>query len=175
MYFTEGSSLRHSTDLEQDSIKYETIKPELSSINFSSESDIVDYLFSIQDLYVYNPLAYEELLVNLNSFYSLLESIFNDLKNGSRYYGIALSKKHNALNALHSLILKLPPESSFTEKFNVSHERLESILTKKLNDMYTECEKRILESGRDTSTIPLLRGPLGHNVYNDELYSYEFY
>jgi hypothetical protein len=151
------------------------IKPKLNNINFDNNSDIVDFLFSIQDFYIYNPSAYEEMIDNLNAFYTLVENIFNEPQFCSYYYQIAFSKKNNAINSLQSIIFKLPTEPAFTDKLNRAHERLETILNKKMNDIYDQCQKHLIEYGRDTTTTPLLKGPQGHNVYDDEEYSYQLY
>lgn len=175
LYLNEQTTVSHSTELEQNTIKYETIKPKLDKINYSSDSDIVDFLFSIQDFYIYNPSAYEEMIDNLNAFYTLVENIFNEPMFCSYYYQIAFSKKNNAINSLQSIIFKLPTELAFTDKLNRAHERLETILNKKMNDIYDECQKNLIQNGKYTTTTPLLKGPQGHNVYDDEEYSYQFY
>jgi hypothetical protein len=174
-YLNEKENVETLIDEKQDSIKYETIKPKLNKLNFDTDSDIVDFLFSIQDFYVYNPEAYEEMIDNLNSFYTLIENTFNEPTFCTYYYQIAFSKKNNALNSLQSLIFNLPTEAAFNDKFNRAHERLETILNKKMNDLYDECEKHIFKNGRNTVTTPLMKGPQGYNVFNDEEYSYQFY
>ncbi len=175
LYLNEKTHTIESTDQEQNKIKFDMIKPKLNNINFSSDSAIVDFLFSVQDFYVYNPSAYEEMIDNLNAFYKLVENIFSEPQFCSYYYQIAFSKKNNALNSFHSIIFKLPTEPPITDKFNRAHERLETILNNKMNDIYDECQNRIIKYGRDTTTTPLAKGPQGHNVYNDEDYSYQFY
>lgn len=172
-YLNEKKNVEIITEEAQNRVKYETIKPPLD--NVPADSPIVDFLFTVQDFYAYNPAAYEEMIDNLKSFFQLNKDIFQENKMYAYYYQIALSKKNNALNAFQSLIFKLPTDKEFTDKFNRAHVRLETILNKYLNDLYDKCEKNIKQFGPNNITRPLDKGPTGHNVYNDEMYSYEFY
>lgn len=173
MYLNERDVVAHVTGNVQDEIKYETIKPEI--IGVGRDSDLVDFLFTVQDFYVYNPQAYEEMINNLKSFFVLTRDIFEDDEMYTYYYQIAESKKNNALNAFQSIIFKLPTDKEFTDKFNRAHERLETIMNKHLNDLYDVCNTKMIERGRNVITRPLDVGPVGSNVYVDEVYSYQFY
>jgi hypothetical protein len=169
----EKKDVEIKTEEAQNQVKYDTIQPTLD--NVPTDSTIIDFLFTVQDFYAYNPAAYEEMVDNLKSFFQLNKDIFLEKKMYTYYYQIALSKKNNALNAFQSLIYKLPTEPEFTDKFNRAHVRLETILNKYMNDLYDKCQKNIKQNGINNITRPLDKGPTGHNVYNDEMYSYEFY
>src|SRR5207244_3622555 len=67
-------------------------------VYIKDNDELNEFLFSIQDFYVLNPQAYEELIENLNSFFNLYQNIFNDNELCNYYYQIADSKKNNAIN-----------------------------------------------------------------------------
>ena len=104
-YLTEKENIQTEIKKEQYETKLNSIKPKPKEIK---DEDIVDFVFSVQDFYVFNPEAYEEFIDNLDAFKNLYDTIFSDSKFSHYYYQIADSKKNNALNSFHSLIFKLP-------------------------------------------------------------------
>lgn len=148
---------------------------------FGDKKDLIDFFFSIQDLYQYNPQAYEETINNIESFFSL----YNIVCAGSTgldfceyYYTIAESKRRNSLNSLHSIIHNLPQNAShpaLTDKLNRAHQRLNTIMTKYINQLYDMCKKDLLKNGYTVFRRPINRGPKEYNIYNDEMFSYDFY
>jgi len=173
LYLNEKKDVEIKTEEAQNKLKYDTIKPKLDIV--PPDNTIIDFLFSVQDFYVYNPMAYEEMVDNLKSFFQLNQDIFEEKQMYTYFYQIAESKKNNAINAFQSIIFKLPTEKAFTDKFNRAHVRLETILNKYMNDIYDKCQSNIIKDGRNTITRPIRKGPVGHNVYDDEKFSYQFY
>jgi hypothetical protein len=173
LYLNGKDNIAHKSEEILNNIKYDTIKPSLP--NVSPNSDLIDFLFTVQDFYVYNPQAYEEMIENLESHFKLVQNIFMDKDMYTYYYTLAETKKNNALNAFQSLIFKLPVDKEFTHKFNRAHERLETILNKSMNDIYDKCQSNMIEYGKTCITTTLNKGPAGYNIYNDEIYSYQFY
>lgn len=174
LYLTEKEYIVQQSEQIHNQTKYDTVKPKLEGV--SPDSAIIDFLFSVQDFYVYNPQAYEEMIANLESFFILVADIFNDKHLYTYYYQIADSKKNNALNAFQSIIFKLPNDKEFTDKLNRGHERLETILNKYMNDLYDKCDANVKKMGHTTITTVLAKGPVGHNVYDeDKGFTYQFY
>lgn len=147
---------------EQMKKKLDSIRPKLeTSYSFEDKKDIVDFIYSVQDLYVYNPETYEEFIDNLNTFFIIYDIDFYIFD----YYTIALSKKENATNCFHSLIYKLPNVKVLTDKFNRAHKRLETLLTKYMNDIYSKCQKHIIINGYNINTKIPNKGPMEYNNY----------
>jgi hypothetical protein len=173
LYLTERKTNANKIEHEQMERKIESIKPEPT--NFVHDKDLIDFTFSVQDFYVFNPQAYEEFVDNVNAFKSLYDNVFNDKKFANYYYQIATSKKNNALNAFHSIIFCLPNDKIFTEKFDRAHKRLETILNKYINELYDRCDHYLIEDGYDILKRPLNRGPGAFNDYFDKDFTYQFY
>ncbi len=162
-----------SSPEQQKKVKLKTIKP--PPITFDDKGDIVDFLFSIQDFHSYNPLAYEEMMNNLDIFFSLYSEINNGTKFCDQYYQIAKSKKENALNALHSMIFTLPTDRVMTDKFNRAHKRLNTILTKYLDELYGVCKLSLIKNGYNMYRTALNTGPEEYNKYDNKDFTYKIY
>ncbi len=160
-------------EADQFETKLSTIKPTL--ISGRQNEDIVDFLFSIQDFYIYNPQTYEEMIDNINAFYTVYDSLLNDEKFANYYYQIAESKKLNALNLLQSFIHNLPNEKLYTDKLDRAHERLETILNVYLNHLYDACDHNLIKNGYNYLTRHINVGPKEANTYDDTKYSFQFY
>lgn len=164
-------------DIEQ--FKKDHIRP--APTTFEDKKDLIDFLFSIQDLYQYNPQAYEEMINSLESFFSLYNIVCagsSGLDYCEYYYTIAESKRRNSLNSLHSIIHNLPQNAShpaLTDKLNRAHQRLNTIMTEYINKLYNMCKEDLLKTGYTVFRRPINRGPKEYNIYNDEMFSYDFY
>lgn len=173
LYLYEKETTAIELEKEQYEEKLESINP--SPKNITGDNDLINFLFSVQDFYVFNPPAFEEVIDNIDSFKSLYEDVFADAELCNYYYQILDSKKSNALNAFHSIIFTLPNNQVFTEKFDRAHKRLETILNKYLNEAYDQCSFNLYKNGRDTLKRQILKGPREYNHYFDEEFTYQFY
>lgn len=172
MYFTEKESIQTEIKKEQYENKLETIKPKLQK---NKEEDIVDFVFSVQDFYVFNPQAYEEFIDNLDAFKELYDTTFIDGKLSHYYFQIAESKKENALNSFHSLIFKLPNDKFYTDKHMRAHKRLETLLNNYLNQLYDQCTHNEYKEGLSFLRRPINNGPKEYNSFFDKDFTYQFY
>lgn len=173
LYLAEKKEVIKNTEDEQYKTKVETIKPHAEILQDTPE--LIDFLFSIQDLYVFNPLAYEEMIDNLLSFKKLETNIYNESKFANQYFQILESKAKNALNALQSIIFTLPSDKVYTDKFNRAHKRLETILNRHINQAYDQCTFYFYQNGPNVLTKQINIGPAEYNQYSDKEYTYQFY
>jgi hypothetical protein len=130
-YISEKNMTINETEKQINNEKITMIKPKLKFLK--KEKNIVNFLFSIQDLYKYNPQAYEELIFNLEDFYEIMQNI--ELLNGDigMYYDLLIDKKRNTLNSLHSIYILSEDNVEINKKIVVSLEILEDILNKDLD------------------------------------------
>lgn len=158
---------------KQQQVKAESIKP--TPLYFNDKDNVIDLLFSVQDLYKYNPQAYEEVIDNLDSFFEIYGAIKRGSKFCDSYFQIADSKKNNAINAFHSIILTIPANFEMVDKYNRAHKRLETIMNVYLNELYDNCEHDLLKNGYNVYRRMINTGPKEYNHYFDKDYTYQLY
>jgi hypothetical protein len=145
--------------------------------------EIVNFLFSIQDFYVFNPLAYEKMINHLDNFFQYYNETINNKKLAGINYNLMLEQKRSALNSLQSLIITFCTDVNYMNKFNNSITVLEELLDvymKKVEYMYKEY---LYHNGNNTSTQLLMKPPFPINMYDDVvdrtntglIYSYDIF
>jgi hypothetical protein len=145
---------------------------------FEKHGDIIKYLFSIQDFYIYNPQAYEELTESLSSFFRTYEETTNNTCQAGVNYGLMASYKKYAVNALHSIIFNLPNNAEYTEKLNNAIVILQEILDKYLNKVEKLQKECLYENGYNVTTKLIEKGAKAYNEYdkeNSNAFSYEIF
>ena len=123
--------------------------------------DIVEFLFSIQDLYIYNPPAYQELIETIKNFLTIYEETINTPNTVSVHqnYTNAEIKFYHAINLLQSLIINtdsnLNNSQDANNKINRSTKVLYSILKKYLDEIQLIIKKDIKYNGYNIHTLLL--------------------
>lgn len=167
-----------NTDTQEEiqDIKKDAILPPL--IEETKEHDeIVDFLFSIQDMYAYSPQQYIEMVKNINFFYGLYKMTFVDPKISFLNYGLMKQFKRDALNALMSIIFSLPEDKRVRDKINASAAVLDQLMTKNLDEVSYVTDDYTYKNGYNVDTKIIDYGPKAANEYDDmfKIYSYEVY
>ena len=90
-------------------------------------------------------------------------------------FDLAENKKNNALNALHSLIYKIPNSVEYTAKLDGSVKALEKILLNYLELMYAAQQDDLYRRGYDSAYHEINRGPKAANYYNTAKHTYDIY
>jgi hypothetical protein len=134
-------------------------------------------MYNIEDIYMYNPLEYENLIKTLNKFYEYYELAFIDETTANKNYEIMDTYKQNALNILSSIILTTDNQY-IRYKINTSAETLNEIMTKHLDQISYLSDNDIYKNGYNVNTkIIDFDSTKPYNNYNDMFknYSYEVY
>lgn len=172
-YLYEQSEFLLNTEEKEYEAKFNNIKPKSDRI--INRKNYIDFFFSIQDLYVYNPEAYEEMMDNVDAFFTIYTIMHKGTPYNEHSYQIAESKKNNAINALHSMIFSLPNDPQVTDKLNRAHKRLETLLTDRLNVLYDIVRYNIIQNGRNIQSQQIDIGPKPANNYFDKDFTYQLY
>lgn len=163
------------TNEKRQELKRTYIKPKINDAK--NHDNIVNFLFSIQDLYVYNPDQYITMVRNINEFYDLFKIC--EVNKKSCYYNLGLMKqnKRDALNALMSLIFKAPQDKRAIEKINNATIILDDILTIDLDKISYMMDEYTYKNGYNVDTKIIDYETKPFNEYNDifKNYSYEIY
>ncbi|VBB17964.1 hypothetical protein YASMINEVIRUS_427 [Yasminevirus sp. GU-2018] len=175
-YLNNRSITTTDTLEEIQKIKKDNIKPELSD-QVKEHDPVVNLLFSVQDMYAYNPQQYEEMVRYINQFYDKYQLSFVDPKMSHINYGLMKQYKRDALNAFMAMIFSLPDDKKARDKVNATTIVLDGILTKDLDQVSYLIDEDIYKSGYNVDTKIIDYGVKPCNEYDDLFnpFSYEVY
>lgn len=164
-----------NTYKEIQQAKIDSIKPKLKRTE--GYDDIVNLLFSIQDLYRFNPQQYSEAIKSINVFYELYKEVQVDRKTSYINYGLMKQFKRDTLNALMSITYGLPSDKRVQDKLNNATIVLDEIMTKHLDQISYFADDYTYRYGYNVDTKIIDYGPKASNEYDDmfKSYSYEIF
>lgn len=167
-YNTMQEQFIPQSDIEN--YKTEFIYPPVQNSVLEKYPDIINFLFSVQDFYLYSPRNYELLISNLNDFFILYSDSELFPYTSGRNYTVAIKKKSDALNSLQNLIFSMPSSNNLTSKLNRSIDQLNYILSGYLKKIDNINSRFIAENGYNTDSVVLnIKDslPKPANYYND--------
>jgi hypothetical protein len=142
----------------QHKLKVKSIEPNVSKL--STYRDIIDFLYSIQDFYNYNPQAYEEMIDNLFSFFYMYEEVKKGVLKIEEYYEIMQSKKSNSI-----MIYNLPVSKISSRKIVKAQEVLNDVLHKYLCEIEKAYKLSLYTTGFNINRKNIPIGPIAYNNY----------
>jgi hypothetical protein len=165
-------------DTQQDivNIKESHITPKPKETTLEQD-DVRNFLFSVQDLRVYNAQAYEEMVKKTDNFFEFYAITFAEPSRAYIYYGLMEQAKRDALNALSSLVFIIPEDRRVRGKLTRATTVMDEIMTKYLDQVSYVADEYRHKHGWNTETKVLNYGPKPFNQYDDifQPYSYEVY
>jgi hypothetical protein len=165
MYYIHNKKQDNLNKTEQ--IKTQT-KIELINAddNILEKNDMVNFLFSTQEFYYYNPNAHNDLIYNLKVFFQLHDEVIKDnTKAGTNFQKMDDYKRHS-LNSMNSIIFKIQSDKRLLNKLNNAVSKLEDILISYQNEIHYFHLNNIHENGYNTETKLITFGPNPVNSYN---------
>jgi hypothetical protein len=149
-----------------DKVKY--VRPNTKIVE--KYDDWNNLIFSIQDFYKYNPLAYEEFITGIETFMDMYEeTLLNGSVAGQRYEDMKIVQR-NVLNSFHSIIHTLPYNANIINKLTNALETIELLLQTYLKKVERIYSLYINKNGYGVSTIIINKGTEPRNAYNDAHY-----
>lgn len=127
-------------------IKLDNIRP-IPKKKIGEYKNFTDFIFSIQEFYVYNPQTYENMVDAIDIFIEIYEDTKINNALSGEYYALAESQKLLALNALHSVIMMIPSSKLLIKKLNDACKTLEELMNNYLFKIYEYNKKYIKENG----------------------------
>lgn len=153
--------------------KTELIRPSPKKIQ--SYPQFVDFIFSIQDMYIYNVPAYEEMIDSLDDILELYEESIKDLSTAGRNYNLIDNERKEAVNSLHSIIFNLPSSKEYIEKLNEAIEKLNELIYQIMEELYSLNKLYIFNNGFDRNTVIISKGPKPENFYDKEPFNFDIF
>jgi hypothetical protein len=160
------------TKEKQNKIKQDLIRPE--PVIAKKYEDIVDFLFYIQDFYLYNPQSFEELVESIDSFLETYEQIQINNRMSNIYYKQMDEKRRRSLNILHSFVYNLVNDPNMNIKHVESINRLNKLLLSYQERSKYIHEKYNYETGLNTEYTPIHEQPYAANTY-DKRVNFDYY
>lgn len=126
-------------DTQQNETKNNMIKP--TPLNIKEHPKIVDFFYSIRELYFVNPSVFYALINNVDQFFKLYNQMMNnEMLYCSQNYQVAETFYRNALNNYHSLIYQL--DLGVTAKFHDGMGKLHFLLYQYLVKLAQKCNSQ---------------------------------
>lgn len=142
--------------------------------NINNYEDLEDFVFNIQEFILFNHPAFEEMVDSIDNFLDIYDESIKLNERAKLNYHNLEKEKHNAINALHSIIFETPPSPQIVEKLNMSIKQLDKILDKYLNKIKDIVNGEILVKGYTNKSIIINNGPKEYNFYDNKKFMYDF-
>ena len=172
IFINEKNNKAKKNEIEMRQKKINLLEPDVKKL--IKYNEIIDFLFSIQDLYIYNPQAYEDMYNSINNFIIVYEDILKNNKQTNELFNIADVNMHNSINSLHSIIYNVPENDlNVRNKLHISMDVLEKILNKYLNDIY-DIHIKNLKDGYNVNYKIINTGPKEYNFFGEDNTNFNF-
>ena len=116
-----------------------------------TKPQIINYLFSIQDFYEYNPQAYEDMVESIDLFFDRYHETLKDPSLAGINYDLMLEQQQNAINSIQSIIYRMPINKQYSQKLKHSVKIIRNMLDKFLNEIIHINNKYNHEKGVHTT------------------------
>ena len=155
--------------------KKNIIIPKSDVVNTSQSDEnieLINFLFTIQDFYTFNPQSYSSLIQNIDYFYQLKDDAENNNFNAGLDCNSMKEIKRNALNSLMEITYKLKPNLEYDNKLKNAVEELNNILNNEIYKIYLLYKKYNYDNNNTTRTqLVDTNDILPYNTYNDTLFT----
>jgi hypothetical protein len=119
---------------------------------FYIDSELIQLMVDIKEYHSYNPFVYRKLVNTIDSFLHLVSDMEKTINNIGEQYQIITEKKHNAMNALHSMIYNIPQSEATITKYQHALLRLEELLNNHIDNVYQYMVYQYGKKPIDTNT-----------------------
>lgn len=130
--------------------------------------DMLNFLFSINDLYHYNPPAFIEMVDNIERIFKVYKRIIVEPNMSGKLYPIIDDYRRNSLNALQSIIFKVEADKRIVMRLDEAIDKLDAILTEYQKEVHYIYLNDLHENGYNVETHIINTGPKEYNLHHDE-------
>lgn len=128
--------------------------------------EIRDFVYSIKELYYYNPPAFSEMIDNIHLFFKFKDNAYLDNSRAGVNLEKMIKRKSGSINALSSIIYTIDTHPLLVNKLDLAVRSLEFILLPHLDEVYELYKKYIEIDGFDNQTKIFDFGPKAPNEYD---------
>lgn len=173
MYLNSRSQLEQKEikEIYDNKINYIRHKP----IRIQNYSNFVDFIFSIQDMYEYNPPAYEQMIDSIDDILELYEESKTNNSTAGLNYSLVDDERKEAVNCLQSLIFNIPSDKNVINKLNNSVKMLNDMISTLMDEIYSYNKLHIFNNGYNRQTVEISRGPKPENFFDNAPYTFDIF
>ncbi len=144
---------------------------------YNNYPEFIDFIYSIQEYYYYNPPVFEEILNNIQYFLKHYQQCLLNLNVINDEYTILIKHKYDALNALHSLIITIPVTDYMHFKLNKIIQVLQILFDKYLSNIVNKHTIYTNNNGLNINYKILQNDnePKSSNIYVNSYFTYDLY
>ena len=160
-----------------DELNIKKINSVLPLPQTKEHKEIINFLFSIQDLYVINPQVYENMVEHVDYFFDLYKETLNNDSLAGMNYQLMVDQKRFILNSLMQIDFGMKQNTEYDLKLEKSVKVMENILDNYLSLVHTIYNEHVYKHGLDSKTVIINRNKeiRPYNTYNDKLFSVDMY
>ena len=173
IYLNEKNKVTTGNEKQDIDTQLKNITP--TPERFDNYPDIIKFAFSIQDFYIYNPQAFENIIYDIDAFLLMYTNIKKDNSLTNELYDLMENKKNSSLNNLHSIIYNMPNYKNLIEKLNNALQYLESLLNNYLEEIYKIHQNNVYMNGYNIKYKIVNTFPKSYNYYPNNKYMFEFF
>jgi hypothetical protein len=130
-------------------LKKESIYPKSHII--TKYDDVSDCIFEIQDLYVYSPQIYEELISSINNFFILYEDTLKFPSKSGINFKMAQNMITKIMNLMHSFIYNVSSHV-LIDKINLYSKKINDLLNSYLLKIYYAYKQQLDDNNINVNT-----------------------
>ena len=127
--------------------------------------EVRDFVYSIKELYYYNPPAFSEMIENIHLFFKYKDQSDVDQTRLGIYLEKMIQKKNMAINALSSIIYSIDNHPALNSKLDLAVRSLEFILLPYIEKVFDSYKKYNEQHEYDNQTKIITFGPSPSNSY----------
>jgi len=137
---------------------------------------VVNIIFSIQDMYIYNPSSFYEINRFVENFFELYEKIERNHQLAFNEYDRLILYKRNLLNHMHTILFSLPNDQNIEYKLNKTIGDMDIEITKYIDHVSYLIDHMIYKDGYTAKTKPFIEMiPLNRYGDFDLPFTFEIY
>lgn len=172
IYLYQQKEANISNISTQYKLKGDMIRPPINETR--KHNEIVDFIFSIQDIYQYCPAVFESMVNNIENFFRTYEDGILVPEKGDILFQSMMNSKTAVLNDLHSMIYSLPNNNDINNKMLNVADKADELLSVYTQEIYDKYQDYIISNGLDASHHIIMLGPKPYES-NKMKQTYDFY
>lgn len=169
IYFAYNYFEKENYENENDKqLQIEAIRPKTKELH--KYDDLREFIFSVQDMYPYNPPSFESVIDSIDAFLVVYNHAISIPKDAGSSYTLADKLREQIIFDFHSIIYQLPDSHEYIDIFNSKLDELEDIINRYLSTILRTNRFYNRDNGLNINSKIIYDGPKENNYYDPNGY-----